>query len=687
MLSKDAFESGSLLPDPATWSALSANAEHLAVVPEAAYWGVNGLEVTVGDSTDHYVRDDTPEAESQYRARFYLDPNDVTLTSTDIFAGYSNQVTGSPVFRVQVQQTGGTTQVRLGALSGTDPGTWVYSPAWYDLVGDWNAIEIEYTTGPGTGTMSLWVGGELKATITGLDNAGSTVDSVCLGVMNVSGGTSGTLHFDDYDSRRFSAPGLLADPGDHNPGPLLYTYTSQPDGTVGVDAEMNSRFPTANYGGSASFHVGEDASNVETVRGLIQFDLTGIPANAVVLDATLTLTVTSRSGSSARTICVYRLTQDWVEDQATWNVYATGNNWPGGSGAAGDYYSSVSTCADMAGNEAAGTAKSWSFSAPALQILQSMINGSVINKGFLLKATQELNTAFAFASSDNTTIEYRPVLEIEYTTADAPTGWKNKAYTYSQDKPHAVTSLSTGESYSYDENGNMTCRVEDGKAYNQVYNAENRLYFVQLLDPGVNCPAANVVATSGVTASWKFFYDGDGNRVKQYYFEGSYGEDVTIMVTTYFAGGAYELDQTGTVQDDEIYISATTTRRYYAFGGQSIAMAECTGGTCTGPTYFLTDHLGSVIMALDEGGNEIAGSEQRYLPFGEVRSDFTTSTITDAGYTFQKNLDGQGNFYKLGLMDYRARFYSNSLGRFLSPDTIVPNPADTQAFNRYSYTI
>jgi len=38
-----------------------------------------------------------------------------------------------------------------------------------------------------------------------------------------------------------------------------------------------------------------------------------------------------------------------------------------------------------------------------------------------------------------------------------------------------------------------------------------------------------------------------------------------------------------------------------------------------------------------------------------------------------------------GLMDYRARMYDPLLGRFIQPDTIVPNPADPQSWNRYSY--
>jgi hypothetical protein len=39
-----------------------------------------------------------------------------------------------------------------------------------------------------------------------------------------------------------------------------------------------------------------------------------------------------------------------------------------------------------------------------------------------------------------------------------------------------------------------------------------------------------------------------------------------------------------------------TTREYYAFAGITIAMKECTGGTCSGLAYFLTDHQGAVVM-------------------------------------------------------------------------------------------
>lgn len=54
-------------------------------------------------------------------------------------------------------------------------------------------------------------------------------------------------------------------------------------------------------------------------------------------------------------------------------------------------------------------------------------------------------------------------------------------------------------------------------------------------------------------------------------------------------------------------------------------------------------------------------------------------TQTDFGYTGRRNITG------MGLMDYRARFYDSTLMRFIQPDTIIPNPADAQGWNGYSY--
>jgi len=78
-------------------------------------------------------------------------------------------------------------------------------------------------------------------------------------------------------------------------------------------------------------------------------------------------------------------------------------------------------------------------------------------------------------------------------------------------------------------------------------------------------------------------------------------------------------------------------------------------------------------------------SQNRYLPFGEVRDNISggpiPESVTDFGYT------GQRNIASMGLMDYDARFYSPTLMRFTQPDTLVPSPGNLQAWNRYSYVL
>jgi len=100
--------------------------------------------------------------------------------------------------------------------------------------------------------------------------------------------------------------------------------------------------------------------------------------------------------------------------------------------------------------------------------------------------------------------------------------------------------------------------------------------------------------------------------------------------------------------------------------------------------YFLSDHLGSVSVVLsdkDENGDVEVLEQQRYLPFGGPRElpNYSTIQLTDYTYTGQRDLPGTG------LMDYDARFYSPTLGKFIQPDTIIPDLANSQSWNRYAY--
>ena len=71
------------------------------------------------------------------------------------------------------------------------------------------------------------------------------------------------------------------------------------------------------------------------------------------------------------------------------------------------------------------------------------------------------------------------------------------------------------DAFEYDDNGNMTCRFEGGVLWQQVYNAENRLWWIKRMN-GTSC--SNM---GSADEYWSFYYDGDGVRIKEVYWDGS----------------------------------------------------------------------------------------------------------------------------------------------------------------------
>jgi RHS repeat-associated protein len=67
-----------------------------------------------------------------------------------------------------------------------------------------------------------------------------------------------------------------------------------------------------------------------------------------------------------------------------------------------------------------------------------------------------------------------------------------------------------------------------------------------------------------------------------------------------------------------------------------------------------------------------------FMPFGSARSH-TGASVSDYKFTDQE-FDAE-----TGLYNYNARLYDPIIGRFISPDSIVPDPADPQSLNRYAY--
>jgi len=201
--------------------------------------------------------------------------------------------------------------------------------------------------------------------------------------------------------------------------------------------------------------------------------------------------------------------------------------------------------------------------------------------------------------------------------------------------------------FCYDANGNMTQKI-DGSSTNYTYDAENRM-----------------TAVSGA-ATATFVYDGDGNRVK----------GVVGGVTTTYIGNYFEPLQGRWAG------STSTMKKYYYAGGTRVA--ERKGTTLY---WLLSDHLGSTSITATSSGSKTA--ELRYKAWGETRYTYgtmqTTIRYTPSGKITLRVQAGQREESSLGLYWYASRWYSASLGRFVSPDTIIPQPGNPQAWDRYSY--
>jgi RHS repeat-associated protein len=99
------------------------------------------------------------------------------------------------------------------------------------------------------------------------------------------------------------------------------------------------------------------------------------------------------------------------------------------------------------------------------------------------------------------------------------------------------------------------------------------------------------------------------------------------------------------------------------------------GTPAEGIVFFHGDHLGSITSLTNHEGDELR--RVVYEPFGAAVG----------GAPPQFGFTGQRFEAALGLYDYGARWYDPVLGRFLSPDSVVPDPNDPQALNRYAYAL
>jgi RHS repeat-associated protein len=198
--------------------------------------------------------------------------------------------------------------------------------------------------------------------------------------------------------------------------------------------------------------------------------------------------------------------------------------------------------------------------------------------------------------------------------------------------------INTSEGYSFDSSGNTTGE-SSGNTF--VFDGENK-----------QVEAKN----SGNYTTGRYYYDGDGKRVKKI---------------------AY--NSTGTEIETTIFV-------YDAVGKQIAEYSDVvTGSNDSRVAYSTADNLGSPRISSDASGKVI--SRHDYHPFGEgvqrtMHPEYSSDALRKKFAGYERDPETQ--------LDYLgARNYSYTTGRFVQVDPVHQSAIANhpQSWNRYSYTM
>ena len=225
-----------------------------------------------------------------------------------------------------------------------------------------------------------------------------------------------------------------------------------------------------------------------------------------------------------------------------------------------------------------------------------------------------------------------------------------RAYAY--DNVGNLTSKSDVGSYAYGEHGMpATCLTSAGAAtftYTALGQMEQTPWGIQSFDA-----FGHLVAITGSTSA-TFTYDYSGVRVSARFTSGS---STTTRLTP-----------------DALYAIEDGTLVNYLFDGLRFVGRDVDGGS---RTYLHEDHVGSLVLMTDASGAVLDAIS--YDPFGGIVARQAAGSNVPVGFA-QGTLDGV-----TGLLYLQTRYYHPHFGRFVSPDSIVPNIFLPVAWNAYAY--
>ncbi len=180
-----------------------------------------------------------------------------------------------------------------------------------------------------------------------------------------------------------------------------------------VDTFLSAWSPDTNYGGARTLSVRYDRppGPTDVMSALIRFDLSVLPARAVISGAWLELYAENRSSNNEMRVAAYQVLRPWTEDQATWNRADSNHLW--GQPGCNDPVADCSALSlDTITVNTVGKWYRWNVG-PAAQAWAANkgANWGVILRG--LAGAENANVQYDFASSEAAATR-RPRLIVDY---------------------------------------------------------------------------------------------------------------------------------------------------------------------------------------------------------------------------------------------------------------------------------
>ena len=232
-------------------------------------------------------------------------------------------------------------------------------------------------------------------------------------------------------------------------------------------------------------------------------------------------------------------------------------------------------------------------------------------------------------------------------------------------RPHAVSSITgtvngvVNPTFTYDSNGNMLTGIG------------------RTVTPTSFNMAASIVQGS---TSDCLTYDSEHSRIMQVQTTATCASPGSSALTTIYlndpaSGGMSEKFTSG---------ATTTWRDYIAADNGLVAERFNTGGTVS-VDYIVTDHLGSTSTVTSSSGTVL--ERNSFDPWGRQRNPNGTDASSCNAITSQitRGFTGQEPINAVCAINFNARLYDPTIGRFMSADSVIPNPFNGQSFNRFSY--